>query len=114
MFTGIDAKRYTQILGRSLIPFIGSCFPEDDRFQQDNDPKHCSEHVEKYFQDNGINWWRTPPESPNLNLIELVWGSLKQYLQNHCKPKTKQVAGRNFHLLADTNTCSMPTLHQPS
>lgn len=88
LFTGImDAKRYAQILGRSLIPFIGSCFPEDHRFQQDNDPKHCSKHVEKYFQDNGINWWRTPPESSDLNPIELVWGSLKQYLRNHFKPK---------------------------
>ena len=82
----MDAKRYAQILGQSLILFIGSCFPEDHRFQQDNDPKDYSKYVEKYFQDNGINWWRTPPESPDLNPIELVRGSLKQYLRNH-KPK---------------------------
>jgi len=50
MFGGImDAKRYTKILDQSLLLFINSCFPEDHRFQQNNDPKHCSKHVEKYF-----------------------------------------------------------------
>jgi len=28
-----------------------------------------------------------PLESPDLNLIELVWGSLKQFLRNRYKPK---------------------------
>ena len=32
-------------------------------------------------------WWPTPPESPDLNPIENIWGSLKQYLRNTYKPK---------------------------
>jgi len=27
-----------------------------------------------------IKWWKTPPESPDLNPIENIWGSMKQYL----------------------------------
>ena len=34
-----------------------------------------------------MNWWPTPPESPDLNPIENVWGSMKQYLRTHYKPR---------------------------
>ena len=88
MFTGImNAPRYEQILEQSLLPFIQGCYPAGHRFQQDNDPKHTSAHIENYFKLKDINWWRTPPESPDLNPIENVWGSLKQFLRNTYKPK---------------------------
>ena len=35
---------------------------------------------------NRIVWWRNPPESPDLNPIENIWGSLKQYLGTQYKP----------------------------
>ena len=38
------------------------------------------------FEEIGINWWPTPPESPNLNPIENIWCSLKQYLRTTYKP----------------------------
>ena len=31
-------------------------------------------------------WWRSPPELPDLNPIENIWGSLKQYLRTQYKP----------------------------
>ena len=34
-----------------------------------------------------MNWWQTPPKSPDLNPIENVWGSLKYFLRHSHKPK---------------------------
>jgi len=42
------------------------------------------------MEDNSINWWKTPPKSPDLNPIELVWHELKHFLQNLVKPHRKE------------------------
>ena len=88
MFSGImDAPRFTQILQAGLLPYINEVFPDGHRLQQDNDPKHCSNMVDDFLAENVVEWWRTPPESPDLNPIENVWGSLKQFLRTNYKPR---------------------------
>ena len=42
----------------------------------------------RLFQEKRINWWRTTASSPDLNPIENVWGSMKEYLRIHVKPRT--------------------------
>jgi len=46
-------------------------------FMQDNDLKHTLRVAKAFFEQNGVNWWRTPPESPNANPIESLWHELK-------------------------------------
>ena len=51
------------------------CFLSGKRIQmaidyQDNDPKHNSKFIRIFFLQNGINWWKSPAESPDLDTIE--------------------------------------------
>ena len=80
----------TNILSRCLIPFCRRVYPHGHRFMQDNNPKHTFKRAQKFFEDNGINWWRTPPESPDSNPIENMWHELKEYLRREVKPKNKE------------------------
>ena len=91
IFTGtLTSTRYCTILEQGLIPFLEDAFPDHHRFQQDNDPKHCAHHTQDFFAEKNINWWKTPPESPDLNPIENVWASLKYYLRYQYKPRDLQ------------------------
>ena len=115
IFDGImDTNLYTEILRTTLLPFITSRFPRGHYFMQDNDPKHVSKLAKDFFQDNGINWWRTPPESPDLNPIENLWHELKEYMRREVKPRTKEqlVDGiKEFWATVDIAKCARYSRH---
>ena len=88
MFGGVmNATRYGDILSASLVPFVQKTYPDGHRLYQDNDPKHTSKYIQNFFLQNNITWWKSPAESPDLNPIEKVWGSMKTYLRDKYKPR---------------------------
>ena len=42
------------------------------------------------MEEEGINWWKTPAESPDINPIENLWHESKEYLRREIKPNTKE------------------------
>ena len=104
----MNAALYTKILDETLIPFLERTFPDGHRFMQDNDPKRTSKCAHMFLQERGINWWKTPPESPDLNPIENVWHELKEFIRREVKPHTKEdlINGiQEFWLTMDINKC---------
>ena len=89
----MDRFLFTEILERTLVPFIESNFPDSHRFMQDNDPKHTSIYAKDYLVNNGINWWKTPAESPDLNPIENLLHELKEFSRrgDHGQSKNSSV-----------------------
>lgn len=47
---------------------------------QDNDPKHMSRLATSFFEEHDVNWWKTAPESPDLNPIENIGMNSKSIL----------------------------------
>ncbi len=83
IFEGItNAASYVHILKLTLLPSVDVLFRGDKyRFMQDNDPKHTSKRARAFFEQNGVDWWRTPPESLDLNPIENLWHELKECIR---------------------------------
>ena len=103
----MNATGYIQVLEKGLIPFMANTI-RDPRFMQDNDPKHTSKRVGVWLKNQQVNWWKTPPESPDLNPIENLWHEMKEYIRREIKPKTKDelVSGINqFWSTVDIPKC---------
>lgn len=106
----MDARLYCDILQQTLLPFLEEKFspPATHRFIQDNDPKHVSRMAQAFYLEKGINWFKTPPESPDINPIENVWHELKEFIRREVKPTTKDqlVEGiRQFWSTIDMAKC---------
>lgn len=91
VFNGIMDSLFYQdtILRQGFIPFANAVYPDGHRLYQDNDPKHTSRSTQQFMVENGVNWWKSPAESPDLNPIENIWHEMKDFCIKR-RPRNKQ------------------------
>lgn len=76
----VNTDRYLLILEEAMIPTMSALYPDGYVFQQDNAPCHKSGKAAAWFGNSGINVLRWPANSPDLSIIENVWGWMKNEL----------------------------------
>ena len=70
----INAEKYITLLEEVVFNSSTSDLPENYIFQQDNAPVHTAVKTREYFKKKNIPLLEWPPYSPDLNIIENLWG----------------------------------------
>jgi transposase len=81
----MTSQDYVQILRTSLLPYTTEVVPlgEDIVFMQDNCPIHNAQNTRRFFEEHRhITVLPLPPNSPDLNPIENIWGLMVKEWQN--------------------------------
>ena len=95
----MDAKVYARILDSHLLPFISEKFPNGHRFMQDNDPKHTSGRVQRFFKIMGSTGGRPLPRALTatpLKTFGMSSKSLSREKPSHIPRKSWWKASRRF------------------
>ena len=94
----VNSDAYINILNTRLLPSASDYFSGANLdywlFQDDNAPCHRSSTVKRWLVQNGVQSIFWPPNSPDLNPIENLWGlMIRQLGQKSFTTKQELIAG---------------------
>ena len=103
-----NAENYTEMLEERLVPFM----QPDWTFMQDGASIHRAKHTQKWLAENNIPVLKWPPNSPDLNPIENVWGLLTRAVfangrQFQTKDELKAEILKQWDLLCAETLCKL-------
>jgi hypothetical protein len=84
----ITAKEYIDRLGNQVHPIIQTFLNNSAVFQDDSAPIHRAGTVQSWFEEHEGEHLPWAAQSPDLNIIELLWSVLETALRNRFPPPT--------------------------
>lgn len=82
----LNSDKYIDIMKNQIASLNNSY--NNFSLVQDNCRIHTSAKVRQFFQESGVNILQWPPYSPDLNIIENVWGMMTEIIYSCYKPRT--------------------------
>uniref|UniRef100_A0A9J7XU79 Tc1-like transposase DDE domain-containing protein n=1 Tax=Cyprinus carpio carpio TaxID=630221 RepID=A0A9J7XU79_CYPCA len=86
----VNTAVYQEVLEHFMLPAADQLYGDADFiFQQDLAPAHSAKATSTWFKDHGIPVLNWPANSPDLNLIENLWGIVKRKMR-YARPKNAE------------------------